>query len=69
MIIKNFLIFWLCFMALFIIGLAVIKVLENINLAVIERTAHARKTYESERKKRAAEERAEIEALMAVFNS
>lgn len=69
MIIKNFLIFWLCFMAFFIIGLAVIKVLENINLAVIERTAYAQKTYESERKKRAAEERAEIEALMAVFNS
>ena len=67
MIIKNFLIFWICFMAFFIIGLAVIKVLENINLAVIERTAYARKTYESERKKRAAEERAEIERLMAVF--
>lgn len=56
-------------MAFFIIGLAVIKLLENINLAVIERTAYAQKTYEAERKKRAAEERAEIERLMAVFNS
>lgn len=69
MIIKNFLIFWICFMAFFIIGLAVIKLLENINLAVIERTAYAQKTYEAERKKRAAEERAEIDKLMAVFNS